>query len=101
MNMPSISRGRALAYVCGLLVVLALAGRAVVGGAEERASAPVRAALSATPSAPRTVVVHVVGAVRRPGLYELAEGSRIDEAIRKAGGPKPKAALELVNLASP
>ena len=44
---------------------------------------------------------HIVGAVRRPGLYELAEGSRIDEAIRKAGGPKPKAALELVNLAAP
>jgi competence protein ComEA len=61
----------------------------------------VRAALSATSTAPRTVVVHVVGAVRRPGLYELAEGSRIDEAIKKAGGPKPKAALELVNLAAP
>ena len=101
MDMPQISRGRALAYVGGLVLVLAVSGRAVLGGAEETASPPVRAALSATPAAPRTVVVHVVGAVRRPGLYELAEGSRIDEAIRKAGGPKPKAALELVNLAAP
>jgi competence protein ComEA len=101
MEMPQISRGRALAYVTGLLLVLAVSGRVVLGGAEEPAPPPMRAALSATPSTPRTVVVHVVGAVRRPGLYELAEGSRIDEAIRKAGGPKPKAALELVNLAAP
>jgi competence protein ComEA len=39
--------------------------------------------------------------VRRPGLYELAEGSRVDDAIEKAGGPKPKAVLEQVNLAAP
>jgi competence protein ComEA len=101
MDMPQISRGRALAYVGGLLFVLAVSGRLVLAGADEPAAPPVRAALSAEPPAPRTVVVHVVGAVRRPGLYELVEGSRIDEAIRKAGGPKPKAALELVNLAAP
>jgi competence protein ComEA len=100
--MPEISRRRALAYVGGLLLVLAVSGRLVLGGAQEQpASPPARAALSAAPTAPRTVVVHVVGAVRRPGLYELAEGSRIDEAIKKAGGPKRKAALELVNLAAP
>jgi competence protein ComEA len=29
------------------------------------------------------------------------EGSRVDDAIQRAGGAKPKAALELVNLASP
>ena len=99
--MPEISRRRALAYVGGLLLVLAFAGRLVLAGAQEPTSPPARAALSATSTAPRTVVVHVVGAVRRPGLYELTEGSRIDEAIKKAGGPKPKAALELVNLAAP
>lgn len=99
--MPQISRRRALAYVGGLLLVLALSGRLVLAGAEDPAPPPARAALSATPAAPRTVVVHVAGAVRRPGLYELAEGSRVDEALRKAGGPKPKAALELVNLAAP
>jgi competence protein ComEA len=101
MDMPQISRGRALAYVGGLLFVLAVSGRLVLAGADEPAAPPARATLSVEPAAPRTVVVHVVGAVRRPGLYELAEGSRIDEAIRKAGGPKPKAALELVNLAAP
>jgi len=39
--------------------------------------------------------------VRKPGLYRLREGSRTADAIRQAGGAKPKAALELVNLASP
>jgi competence protein ComEA len=101
MDMPQISRRRALVYVGGLLFVLAVSGRLVLADPEEPAPPAARASLSATPAAPRTVVVHVVGAVRRPGLYELAEGSRIDEAIRKAGGPKPKAALELVNLAAP
>ena len=31
----------------------------------------------------------------------MPEGSRIDDAIAEAGGAKPKAALDLVNLASP
>ena len=59
------------------------------------------AALEAEEAAPRKVVVHVVGAVNEPGLYTLAEGSRIDDAVREADGAKPKAALELVNLAAP
>jgi competence protein ComEA len=31
----------------------------------------------------------------------LPEGSRVDDALTEAGGPKPKAALELLNLAAP
>jgi len=45
--------------------------------------------------------VHVVGQVFKPGLYSLPEGSRVDNAISRAGGPKPRAALEAVNLAAP
>lgn len=99
--MPEISRRRALAYVAALVVVLAFGGRYALGGDDPGRPPRERASLLAEPAAPRTVVVHVVGAVRRPGLYEVEEGSRVDDAIRKAGGPKPKAALELVNLAAP
>ena len=47
------------------------------------------------------VVVDVVGAVRRPGLYRLAHGSRIADAVARAGGATAKADLALVNLAAP
>jgi len=49
----------------------------------------------------RELVVHVVGAVREPGLYRIAEGSRVADAVAKAGGSTPKADLSLINLAAP
>jgi competence protein ComEA len=51
--------------------------------------------------AARQVVVDVVGAVRRPGLYRLREGTRIADAVGRAGGATPKADLAQVNLAAP
>jgi competence protein ComEA len=99
---PQISRGRALAYVVVLLALLALGGRyALDRGEASLATARPAALVAAKPAPPRLLVVHVVGAVRRPGLYRLPDGSRIDDAIREAGGPRHRAALELVNLASP
>jgi competence protein ComEA len=100
--MPTISRAQALAYAVALLVGLTIAGRVVLGGNEARPAASVSSvALDVEEEPPRRLVVHVAGAVDRPGLYELDEGSRIDDAIAEAGGAKPKAALELVNLAAP
>lgn len=46
------------------------------------------------------VYVHVTGAVRRPGLYRLASGSRVAAAVRRAGGPARKADLVTLNLAT-
>lgn len=46
------------------------------------------------------VTVHVAGAVRRPGVYRLPPGARIDDALRRAGGPRPRADLDAVNLAA-
>ena len=46
------------------------------------------------------VTVHVAGAVRRPGVYRLAPGARVDDALRHAGGPRGHADLTAVNLAA-
>lgn len=45
--------------------------------------------------------VHVTGAVKRPGLYELPAQARISQAIDQAGGVKPEADLNLINIAAP
>lgn len=47
------------------------------------------------------IVVHVSGAVAAPGLVRLPPGSRIDDALRAAGGALEDADLSAVNLARP
>jgi competence protein ComEA len=68
-----------------------------------RPSPPViaRPATSPAPvvSASTRIVVHVAGAVRSPGVYELAPGARVADAIEAAGGARPRADLNLLNLA--
>lgn len=71
-------------------------------------STPVAAAavpsVVATPSADPTpaakVLVHVLGAVREPGIVELAEGSRVADAIAAAGGLTGSANPGELNLAA-
>lgn len=46
-------------------------------------------------------VVHVAGAVERPGVHLLPVGSRVNDAIAAAGGPRPEADLDRLNLAAP
>ena len=46
-----------------------------------------------------TVYVQVTGAVKYPGVYELPEGSRVFEAIEKAGGMTDDARAESINQA--
>jgi competence protein ComEA len=103
MDLSSLSRGRAIAGALLLIVALFVAGRylAGAGGAEERSAGADAASgeLRAEP-APR-LIVHVVGAVRRPGLYRLGHGARIADALNRAGGATRRADLSLVNLAAP
>jgi competence protein ComEA len=54
---------------------------------------------SASPSA--EVVVDVAGKVRRPGIYQLPPGSRVDDAVRAAGGPRSGVSTVSLNLAEP
>jgi competence protein ComEA len=46
------------------------------------------------------VVVDVTGAVSRPGVYRLPSGSRVTDAVERAGGPGPRAELQGINLAA-
>lgn len=95
-----ISRRSALLAAAVLLAVLVLADRLLLGaGAAQPARVlPPPAALTTVES---RLVVDVVGAVRRPGLYRLAQGTRVADALARAGGLTPKADRTLVNLAAP
>ena len=45
------------------------------------------------------IKIHIIGEVNNPGIYELVDGSRIQDAIIAAGGENSEADLNKVNLA--
>lgn len=93
---------RVLAVAILALVLVVVAWRHAAAGAP----APLRVApvtpAHASPAGPaRVLVVDVVGAVRRPGLVRLPEGSRVADAIAHAGGLRRGAERAGVNFAAP
>jgi len=99
----AVSRSTALVGVCVALALLVLVGQrlAHAGAADEPevVAAPLEP-IAEAPARPM-LVVHVVGEVRRPGLYRLRDGSRIADAVGRAGGARRGADLAALNLAAP
>ncbi len=78
--------------VCGLLSagLILLVARQPQGTAIELAAPP-----TASP-----IQVYVVGAVTNPGVYQLPQGSRAEQAVQLAGGATENADLRSINLAA-
>jgi competence protein ComEA len=106
-------RARALAGIVGVLVLGLLLGVLLIWRGRPASepippvqrSSPSVSAATASPAASSTsastLVVHVAGAVRRPGLVQLRAGARVADAVAAAGGPARNAELASVNLARP
>jgi competence protein ComEA len=103
IRVSGLSRRQLFAAAVAVAILLVLLVRHMGG---TRSAAPVVTPLpaparAAKPAAAKLLVIDVAGAVRRPGLYRLRSGSRIDDAIAAAGGVTAKAQLDAVNLAAP
>jgi competence protein ComEA len=64
------------------------------------AAAPPAAAISVQDEGGGRVTVDVAGAVRKPGVYRLAGGARVEDALQRAGGATHRADLSQVNRAA-
>jgi competence protein ComEA len=106
--MPAVSRSQLVAYALAALVVVVLGVRYMQGQAHGSvaavASTPAPASGSGSvrlePRPATVALVHVAGAVRTPGVYRLRDGERVQDAVRRAGGPRAGADLNAINLAA-
>jgi competence protein ComEA len=104
--MPELSRSQVIVYAAVAVALLLVGARAIRGeGSTDSSFAAGSGGDSggATFSISRQggdLVVDVTGAVQRPGVYRMPAGSRVNDAVIRAGGPEPRAELEAVNLAA-
>jgi competence protein ComEA len=106
--MPALTRPQLVAYALAALVVVVLGVRFMQGQARgsgatapgPAAAAPASGTVRLEPRKASVAIVHVAGAVRTPGVYRLRDGERIQDAVRRAGGARPGADLNAINLAA-
>jgi competence protein ComEA len=87
------SQRRALAVVA--IFAVGLSGFLILKPHKAEAITPVVTSIVAPP----LLVVDVQGEVRTPGVYELPINSRVNDAIKAAGGAKSNADLSFINQA--
>ena len=102
--MPELSPRQIAPYALAVLALMVLAvwylehGRGGGAAAAQPAAAPPIEVKEERDGG--ALVVHVAGAVRQPGVYRMRAGSRVDEAVTRAGGPRRRADLSALNLAA-
>jgi competence protein ComEA len=104
LAVPEISRRQLAIYAVGIVVVLLLGAHYVAHGAGAQDPSTGAGAGGADIRIERAgggrVIVHVAGAVHHPGVYRLANGARVADAVARAGGATRRAELSGVNLAA-
>jgi competence protein ComEA len=106
--MPELSRTQVAVYGAIAVALLFVGARAVRGeGGDASGSTYAEYSSASADESPLAVeeggsdvVVDVTGAVRRPGVYRMPAGSRVNDAVKRAGGETGKAALDSINLAA-
>jgi competence protein ComEA len=110
-RVPELSRSQVVVYGAVAVALLLVGARAIraegssgssySSSSSSDSSGGSGGGISFSPSGQASdVVVDVTGAVGRPGVYRLPAGSRVTDAVDRAGGASGKAQLEAINLAA-